>query len=50
MGEHHLHGFGVSFDELVQCALTLLDYLVKIIYRGHLLEITYIVLARLPFP
>jgi hypothetical protein len=43
MGEHHLHGLGVSFDELVQRTLTLLDYLVKIIYRGYLLEITSIV-------
>jgi hypothetical protein len=39
MGEHHLHGFGVPFGELAQRLLTLLKYLVEIIYRGHL-EIT----------
>jgi hypothetical protein len=42
MGEHHLVGFRVPFKELVQRSLTLLDYLVKIIYRSHL-EITSIV-------
>jgi hypothetical protein len=42
-GEHHLIRFRVPFDELVQRLLTLLDYLVKILYRSHLLEITSIV-------
>jgi hypothetical protein len=36
MGEHHLHGFRVPFGELAQRLLTLLKYLVKIIYRSHL--------------
>jgi hypothetical protein len=40
MGEHHLHGFRVPFGDLAQRLLTLLNYLVKIIYRSHLLEIT----------
>jgi len=39
MGEHHLHGFRVPLRELAQRWLTLLKYLVKIIYRSHL-EIT----------
>ena len=42
MGEHHLVGFGVPFEELVRRSLILLDYLVKIIY-GSYLEITSIV-------
>jgi hypothetical protein len=36
MGEHHLHGFRIPFDELAQRELTLLNYFVKIIYRSHL--------------
>jgi hypothetical protein len=36
MGEHHLVGFGVAFEKLVERSLQLLDYLVKIVYRSHL--------------
>jgi hypothetical protein len=42
MGEHHLIGFGVPFEELAQRSLTSLDYLVKIVYCSHS-EITSIV-------
>ena len=36
MGEHHLVGFRVPFEELVRRSLILVDYLVKIIYRSYL--------------
>jgi hypothetical protein len=51
MGEHHLHGFRVPFDELTQRELTLFNHSVKIIYRSHL-EITSIVgtSSFLPLP
>src|SRR5215212_9714952 len=36
MGEHHLHGFRVAFDELVWRTLALSDYFVKGIFRTQL--------------
>src|SRR3712207_5697733 len=44
MGEHHLVGFGVPFEELVPRSLTLLDYFIYIVYRSHL-EITSVVVT-----
>jgi hypothetical protein len=42
MGEQFLHRLGISFDELVQRLVILLDQFVYIIYGSHL-EITSIV-------
>src|SRR5215216_5465510 len=36
MGEHHLHGFRVAFDELVWRTLALSDYFLKGILRTQL--------------
>jgi hypothetical protein len=42
MGEQLLHRLGISFDELIQRLVILLDQLVYIIYGSHLLEITFV--------
>ena len=49
MGVQLPHRLGVSFHEFAQRLVILLDYLVKIIYCSHRLEITSIV-GRCSFP
>jgi hypothetical protein len=43
MGEHPLHGLRVPLHELTRRELTLVNYLVKIIYRSHLYTASTIV-------
>src|SRR5918998_5056467 len=47
VGEHGLHGFGISLDELAQRLLASFDYPVEVVYGSHL-GITSITPA--PFP